>query len=202
MTRQDLINQMVEELAVCSCMEHSYEHTAKNILAIIKGSREHLDYNKSKHQYEWEEKGVNMSTNADFYILDEDSIKWLGSLYRGGDPENIPTDILIQVSRVMFEEMLFDHLESNDGVTDEWPWMWSDSRATDYSYFYHTEQGKILMSVSGSRLVDPIKILQGMDMIGADVGIGLIKFPVILPSSLNKTEELIKLYGPKFTATL
>jgi hypothetical protein len=138
-----------------------------------------------------------MSTKADFYILDEDNIQWLGSLYRGGDPESIPTDILIQVSQVMFEEMLFEHLESNDGVTNRWPWMWSDSRGTDYSYFYHTGKGKILMSVSGSGLVDPIKILQGMDMIGADVGIGTLRFPLMNPSSLNKTEELIMQYGPK-----
>ena len=135
-----------------------------------------------------------MSTKADFYILDGDNIQWLGSLYRGGDPENIPTDILIQVSRVMFEEMLFEHLESNDGVTGKWPWMWADSRATDYSYFYHTGKGKVLMSESGSRLVDPIEILQGMDMMGADVGLGTLRFPVMRPSSLNKTEELIMQY--------
>jgi len=138
-----------------------------------------------------------MSTKADFYILDGDNIKWLGSLYKGSDPESIPTDILIQVNRVMFEEMLFEHLEANNGATDEWPWMWSDSRVTDYSYFYHTGRGKVLMSVSGSRLVDPIEILQGMDMIGADVGIGKIKFPIMLPSSLNKTEELVEKHGPK-----
>jgi len=30
-------------------------------------------------------------------------------------------------------------------------------------------------------------------MIGADVGIGKIKFPIMLPSSLNKTEELVEL---------
>jgi hypothetical protein len=143
-----------------------------------------------------------MSTKADFYILDGDNIQWLGSLYRGGDPESIPTDILIQVSRVMFEEMLFEHLEENDGITDEWPWMWADGRATDYSYFYHTGKGKVLMSVNGSRLVDPIEILQGMDMIGADVGLGTIRFPIMFSSTINKTEELVSKYGHKSAEAL
>jgi len=136
-----------------------------------------------------------MGTKADFYILDGDNIQWLGSLHSGGHPESVPTDILIQVNRVMFEEMLFEHLETNDGVTDKWPWMWSDSRLTDYSYFYHTGKGKVLMSVAGSELVDPIEILQGMDMTEADAGLGTLIFPILRSSSLNKTEELLMQYG-------
>jgi hypothetical protein len=77
----------------------------------------------------------------------------------------------------------------------KWPWPWADSRLTDYSYIFHVCTGKVLMSASGGRLVDPIKVIQGMDMIGADVGIGLIKFPTMRDASAEETEEMIKRYG-------
>ena len=52
MTKQDLINQIVEELTVGFDLGYSYEHSAKNIIAIMEGSREHLDYNPTTKQYE------------------------------------------------------------------------------------------------------------------------------------------------------
>ena len=134
-------------------------------------------------------------TKADFYIIDGDNIEWMGSLTNSGEPENFPLEILIQVNRIMFVEMLYEYLEKNDGEMVEWPWMWSDSRMTDYSYLFHTGMGKVLMSVQGGRLVDPIKIRQGMDLIGADVGMGKIDFPIMRAQSINKTREILNLYG-------
>jgi len=55
MTKQNLVNQIVEELTVGFDLGYSYEHSAKNIIAIVEGSKEHLDYDQSTHQFNWEE---------------------------------------------------------------------------------------------------------------------------------------------------
>jgi len=138
-------------------------------------------------------------TKADFYIMDHDgSLEWLGSIPHDGYPDGINLKILIQNTKIMFEEMVLDFLKE-DGIIkdngDPWPWLWSDSRMTDYSYIFDTGQGKVFMTNFASNLVDPIKILQGEDMIGADVGIGRPKFPIMRDASKEETEELIKRYG-------
>lgn len=55
MRKQDVINQIVEELTVGFDLGYSYEYSAKNIIAIMEGSRKHADYNPTTQQYEWEE---------------------------------------------------------------------------------------------------------------------------------------------------
>lgn len=55
MTREDLINQITEEINVGDELGHSLEFTARNIVSIFEGSRKHLDYNLKDHKYEWEE---------------------------------------------------------------------------------------------------------------------------------------------------
>jgi len=54
MNRQDLINQITEEIAIGADLGHEYEHTAQNIVAICEGSREHIDYESLAHANESE----------------------------------------------------------------------------------------------------------------------------------------------------
>ena len=54
MTREDLINQISEEINIGVDLGHEPEFTARNIVAIVKGSREHLDYDLKNHKYDWE----------------------------------------------------------------------------------------------------------------------------------------------------
>jgi hypothetical protein len=56
MTREDLINQISEEINVGVEIGHEPEFIAKNIVALMEGSREHLDYHTPTHSYEWEDK--------------------------------------------------------------------------------------------------------------------------------------------------
>lgn len=125
-----------------------------------------------------------MGTRCDFYVMDHDGLmEWLGSSFNCGSPFTIPTRLLVLGDRILFEEEVISHLRDTNGVIKddgkEWPWLWSDSRMTDYTYIFHVCSGKVLVCKDGSRPVDPVKLLQGMDMIGADVGIGEIKFPAM-----------------------
>ncbi len=54
MGREDLLDIIEEELKVSSEMGHEFRHIAKNIVAIVKGEKEHLDYDHESHQYEWD----------------------------------------------------------------------------------------------------------------------------------------------------
>lgn len=55
MTREDLINQISEEINVGAELGNESEFTARNIVSIFEGSRKHLDYDLKDHKYEWEE---------------------------------------------------------------------------------------------------------------------------------------------------
>jgi len=55
MGREDLINMVEEELKVASELGHEFRHTATNVVAIIKGEKEHLDYNPETQTYEWDD---------------------------------------------------------------------------------------------------------------------------------------------------
>lgn len=142
-----------------------------------------------------------MSTRSDFYIGEGNkAIKWLGSKYHDGYIDGIPTDILIQINEIMFTEMVLDFLrkDPDDSIIageKSWPWLWSDSRMTDYSYIFLTDIGKVATSNFGKDLFNPIIIKQGEDLIAADLGIGRPKFPVMRLEALNQTEELVKKYG-------
>lgn len=148
-----------------------------------------------------------MGTRSDFYIMDHDgSMEWIGSGFKDGSPVRLPISLIIQTNKLMFEEAVFDYLHKNNGIVKfdgkGWEWPWADSRMTDYTYIFHICTGKVLMCKAGSRPVDALKILQGMDMIGADVGIGTIKFPVMRKEAIETTEELLEDYGPKFTEVI
>jgi hypothetical protein len=140
-----------------------------------------------------------MGTKADFYSGLESKRDWIGSLYNNGDVWHIPLEILIQVNKSMFEELVLDFIRDQDGVIAEgrirWPWLWSDSRCTDYSYIFSPEHEKVYMAQGCDILVDPIKILQGESLIEANVLLGTPTFPIMDKRSYPKTEELLKIYG-------
>lgn len=140
-----------------------------------------------------------MGTKADFYSGLESKIDWIGSLYNNGDVWHIPLDILIQVNKSMFEELTLEFLRGQDSaihdIGDKWPWLWSDSRCTDYSYIFLPEHEKVYMAQCADILVDPIKILQGESLIEANAYLGTPTFPIMDKKSYPKTEELMKLYG-------
>ena len=54
MDREALLDQVEEELKVASELGHEFRHTAENIVALVEGSREHLDYDNKEKMYEWE----------------------------------------------------------------------------------------------------------------------------------------------------
>ena len=55
MDREALIDMVEEELKVASEMGHEFRHTAQNVVAIVEGEREHLDYDHKEKKFEWEE---------------------------------------------------------------------------------------------------------------------------------------------------
>lgn len=140
-----------------------------------------------------------MGTRADFYVEKYDRLMWVGSLYRDGDPTKIPTEILIQVNAATYEEAVVEFLESKDSAIrsngDKWPWPWADSRMTDYSYLFKRDMGKVLAYSPGeTHLFDPLKIVQGEDMITAFIPF-VIKFPLMYKQAKRTTEELLNKYG-------
>ena len=150
-----------------------------------------------------------MGTRADFYLMDHDgSLEWLGSVSQDGGVFDIPADILIAGDQITYEEKVEEYLKNRfergviKSIEQEWPWPWADSRLTDYSYIFNICTGKVLVSMFGGRLMDAIKLYQGMDQLGADEGIGIIKFPVMRKEALQIQMETIKIlekYGSEST---
>lgn len=138
-----------------------------------------------------------MGTRADFYVEKNEKLEWIGSLYKDGHPWNIPTDILIQINPVMFEELTVEFLESKDSAIkskgDKWPWPWADSRLTDYSYIFMGNK-VFAYSPDEKRIYDPLMIVQGEDLESAKY-FGIPEFPIMLKKSLDRTEELLTRYG-------
>jgi hypothetical protein len=123
-------------------------------------------------------------------------MEWKGSLLKNGSPLDLPVEILFQLNKEQFIEKVLDHISSQiyDGVipeADGWPWSWEDSQMTDYSYIFDERKDKVYMVICGGRLLDPIKIIQGIDIIGADIGYGKVDFPKMTTERSN----IIKLYG-------
>ncbi|RLF56138.1 MAG: hypothetical protein DRN27_09870 [Thermoplasmata archaeon] len=124
-----------------------------------------------------------MGTKADFYMENYDKIVWIGSKKHNGNPLKIPVNILIQVNPIMFEEMILDflHMSRDDSFIredgDKWPWIWSDSYLTDYSYIF-TKERVFAYSPSIGNLFDPLKFIQGESIENSFVPYS-IKFPTM-----------------------
>lgn len=125
-----------------------------------------------------------MSSKADFYIGMGPSAEWLGSVHRCGELWALSTNILIQSSRVMYEELVTEYIELCKGIVAEhvcqWPWPWDDSRMTEYTYIFLPTRNKVYMSVMGEMLVDPIRLLKGEDLQTANSMLGYPDFPVMI----------------------
>ena len=77
---------------------------------------------------------------------------------------------------------------------DKWPWLWSDSRITDYAYLFLND--RVVVSNFGKEMVDPIKLAQGEDLMAASLHLYPPSFPIMNPKALEQTQELYP-YGPK-----
>ena len=142
-----------------------------------------------------------MGTKADFYLEKQNKLIWFGSLFKNGQPWNIPLNILIQINSILFEEEVVSFLETTDSVLrqnkEEWPWIWADSRMTDYSYIFIHDQ--VFAYISGNpKVFDPISIIQGEDLNYASIPY-TIKFPMMLKQYIEKPEEILTQHGYKLT---
>lgn len=142
-----------------------------------------------------------MGTRADFYVEKYDRLLWVGSLYKNGDPTNIPSEILIQVNSAMYEELVVEFLETKESSIrsngDKWPWPWACSKMTDYAYIFKKGMDKVIaysMDNAGE-IFDPLKIKQG-----EDISTSYIPFVVSFPLMNKKakvitTEEMLNING-------
>lgn len=94
-----------------------------------------------------------MPSRADFYVGRGAEAEWLGSLAWDAYPKGLPDEI-----REATDEQVFrGHVETllagrGDSTTPEegWPWVWDDSRKTEYSYAFDPKKGKAFASCYGS----------------------------------------------------
>ena len=54
MSREALIDKVEEELKVASELGYEFRRTAENIVALISGERDHIDYDDNGKMYDWE----------------------------------------------------------------------------------------------------------------------------------------------------
>lgn len=116
-------------------------------------------------------------TRADFYSGFGKNAKWLGSLNRNGMPDTIEEDIILSKSLDQYERRVKTMLIKNKNSVlpgNGWPWIWGDSRMTDYSYFFY--KGKVYTSYMGGDLFDPILWKDGYDLNYCFIG-EIPKFP-------------------------
>ena len=121
-------------------------------------------------------------TKADFYIGTGIAANWIGSINEDGYITGIALDILTCTNQTLYEELVVEFIEGRNGVVktngDKWPWLWPDSRMTDYSYMFIEDLGKVVVSYFGRDMFDPLHYLQEGDMRAASVGLGHPVFPL------------------------
>jgi hypothetical protein len=96
-----------------------------------------------------------LGTRADFYVGRGADAEWLGSVGQDGYPDGISDEILNATSEDEFRKAVADQKEDRHDFTspeDGWPWLWDDSRTTDYAYAW---DGKVLASHFGYEWFDP-----------------------------------------------
>ena len=102
-------------------------------------------------------------TKADFYIGNGIAANWIGSIREDGYPRGISLEILICTNPTLYEELVVDFIHEREGVVKteggKWPWLWPDSRMTDYSYMFLPDHSKVFASNYGGlgRPVFPLK---------------------------------------------
>ena len=119
-----------------------------------------------------------MGTRADFYIDNVEGMTWLGSIFRDGQPWNIPIVVLVQVNPTMFTEKLHEYFDIADHQDREWPWPWEDSQLTDYSYILDCERGQVVGYTMQEKMIfDPLKVGVGEDLSSAKIANAVPNFP-------------------------
>lgn len=108
-------------------------------------------------------------TNADFYYGTQNRLTWIGSIQSGGHVDEVPTKILIQQNKILYEELVVSYIEKCKGVVASengmWPHLYATSELTDYVYIFETNYQQVLLFLSGTEfLVDPIRLLQGYSL--------------------------------------
>lgn len=137
-----------------------------------------------------------MSSKADFYCGNE----WIGSVSKNGDIWSIPYEIIMQISKELYIEEVIKFIESKNGILDEWPWDWEDSRMTNYTYIFDTNNYKVYFCIEGGRLYDPVKIKQGYGLCDSLAEIDQFKFPKMITEETKKFKEIIN--GSTFTPVI
>ncbi len=121
---------------------------------------------------------------ADFYVGMGSNADWIGSVEKCGEVWALDTTILIQVNKTMYEELVIEYIKFYKGIVAnhvcQWPWEWTDSRMTNYSYIFIPEHEKVYMSIEGGDLMDPIKVIQGESIIEANAMLGPPIFPLMV----------------------
>jgi hypothetical protein len=107
-----------------------------------------------------------MGTRADFYVGTGETAEWLGSIGWDGYPDGNPADLIRANSEAEYRELVAKCIAENRGrlPKDGWPWPWRDSRLTDYSYAWVSEDssypgvpaGKVVASAFGRPFFDPL----------------------------------------------
>ena len=108
-----------------------------------------------------------MGTRADFYVGRGELAEWIGSIAWDGYPEGIKPTVLNALYEQRFRDAVKDFLaeqEDNGSTAPEmgWPWPWTDSRTTDYSYAF--DNGKVWASCFGHAWFDPSKQMTDDDV--------------------------------------
>ena len=121
-------------------------------------------------------------TKADFYIGNGIAANWIGSIREDGYPNGIPLNILICTNPTLYEELVVELIKERGGPikTDGgmWPWLWPDSRMTDYSYMFLLDHNKVFASNYGRNFFDPILCVQNGTMESSYAGLGHPVFPL------------------------
>lgn len=140
---------------------------------------------------------------ADFYVGMGPEADWIGSVSKCGNVYELSTPILLQVNRIMFEELSIEYIKFCEGVVAnhicQWPWQWPDSRMTDFSYIFLPQMEKVYVSIQGGDLLDPIMLVQGESLIEANAMLG----PPVFPSMVEQVcFEDMETHGQTFTRAL
>lgn len=90
-----------------------------------------------------------MGTKADFYIKRGDDLEWQGSIEWDARIDELPQELLQSSSEYEFQEHLQTLLSKRAGAKrpeQGWPWYWSTSKQTDYSYIMWEQKGSVFIT--------------------------------------------------------
>jgi len=131
---------------------------------------------------------------ADFYYGTQGGLTWIGSIQNGGHIDEVPTKILIQQNKMLYEELVVSYIKKCKGVISSedklWPHLYLNSDLTDYVYIFETNYQQVLLFLSGTDfLVDPIRLLHGYSLTESIVVIEKPKFPLMVNLFLYRTGQ-------------